>query len=67
MPNFAYKLGDVVYIDPAGGAGGPQGKVVGLVEYIDGSLGYVVSAMNFSTGVVQRHSLTEWEIHPVDE
>lgn len=67
MTEHKFALGDVVYIDPAGRVGGTSGKIVGLVEYIDGSIGYVVSSMNYNSGTVTRHSLTEWEIHPVDE
>jgi len=66
MNLFTYPLGALVVLDPTGRMSGPVGKVVGHITYIGGSQGYFVSVPAFHDGVIHRHVVAEYEIHPAE-
>lgn len=67
MKSPKFKNGDIVYINPVS-SGGLQGKILGVIHYIDGTFGYVVTHVIYgSNGGVQRTFLGEEEIHLVEE
>ena len=64
MPAFKFELGEIVVLDPTGERNnGHRGKVIGRTEYLDGSVGYVVSCADMHHGITRHHHLNECEIH----
>ena len=61
-----FSLGSLVYLDPVGGFRGPKGKVIGQIEYIDGTVGYVVSSSDLGNGIT-RHFVNEIDLTAVPD
>lgn len=67
MPAFKFDLGQIVVLDPTGGhPNGHRGKVIGRIEFLDGSVGYVVSCADIQNTIV-RHHVNECEIYLADQ
>lgn len=65
---FKFALGEIVCLDPTGKGNGLAGKIIGRIEFLDGSIGYVVTAPTFSSsGGISRHQVAECEIHGVTD
>ena len=62
MKSPKFENGDIVYADPCGGDRGMSGKVVGVIHYIDGSFGYMVSMVQFGGENIAKHVLDEYEL-----
>lgn len=67
MNEFEFELGAIVVIDPTGGERGPKGQVIGHIRNIDGSVGYLVSCVDFGRSGITRHHVSACEIHRAEE
>lgn len=67
MAIFKFDLGQIVVLDPTGERRyGHRGKIIGRTEFLDGSVGYIVSCADIQ-GPIVRHHLNECEIQLADQ
>ena len=59
-----FKNGDIVCMDPTNKRRGVNGKIVGVIHYVNGTFGYIISYAAFGgESAVARTFVGEDEIH----